>query len=149
MEHTFSEHVLTGRSKATGNFGLAIFAGLAASVFGSLVWMGIALATGWQVDFLALGVAVLVGGAIHLNGKGSHLLYGVLGIFFTFLGCLVGEIGVAIVQSSSNLGWDYYRAFKHVHWGELTLALIGQITPLMGVVYAVSAFLAYKLSINK
>jgi len=138
-----------GRAPFRGNFVLAVIAGLAAAAVGSIIWMGVALGTGWQVDFLALVVAVLVGSAIRSSGRGSHVIFGALGVFYTLLGCLVGRIGVTMFQATADLGWDYYAAFKHIHLGALILALINQTTWTMAAIYAVAAFVAYKLSFRK
>jgi hypothetical protein len=148
MEQTFSEHLLSERGRSHGNFVLAVIAGLATGSFGAGIWMGVSLLTGWHAVPLALGIGLLVGWAVRASGQGSHFIYGALGVMFTLLTCLVGELGVAIV-SATNSSLDLYGALTHIHIDAMIVAIIGQISPTEGVLYAVSAFMAYKISIVK
>ena len=148
MEHTFPEDVLPDEVPSNGNLVLALIAGLAAAVVGSLVWMGITLAAGWHVGYVALGIGALVGLAIRFAGRGSHIIYGVMGVVFTLLSCLVGEIGVAI-QSATTPQFDFYAVLMRVDLAAMVANIITQTSPMMAVVYAVGLLEAYKLSIRK
>ena len=148
MEHTLSEHYLTGKDAGRGNFVLAVIAGLSSSILSALIWLAIDLITGWHSAFSALGVAVLIGLSIRLSGQGSDFIYGVLGIIFTLLGCLAGEIGVSL-QLATTPWFDMYGVLMHVDVIAMTFAILSQVTPLMMVVYGIASFEAYMLSIEK
>ena len=148
MGHTFSEHLLSERGRTRGNFVLAAIAGLVMAFLGAFIWMGISLLTDWYVVPLALAIGGMVGWAIRASGQGSRFLYGVLGVLFTLLACLLGELGVAII-SATNASLDLYGALTHIHFDSMIIAIVTHITPTAGAIYAVSGFVAYKLSIQK
>jgi hypothetical protein len=148
MEQTFSENILLERGRSHGNFVLAVIAGTVVALVGAVVWLCVGLATGWQVGPLALPLGLAVGWSIGASGRGTHFVYGVMGIIFTGLACLAGQILLAIVMATtSNL--DLFSVIDHLQIDQLIVAIIGQISPMMAAIYAVSAFVAYKLSFRK
>jgi hypothetical protein len=150
VDHTFSTHVLTERIPSRGNFVLALLAGLAAAVVGAVIWMGVMLTTGWDMGsvVLTLGVGLMVGLAIRINGNGSNFIYGMLGIAFTLLSCLVGEIGVAL-QSATTSQLDLYAVIMHIDLISLISSIVSHTSLMMLAAYVVGSILAYKLSIRK
>jgi len=146
MAHAFSEHYLTERNARQGNIVLAVLAALTMSVIGTVVWIGISLATGWHPGLLALVIAVMVGASVRLSGQGSHFIFGVIGVAFTLLSCLAGEIGVSL-QLATTPVFDLYGVLMHVDIVALTCAIISHVSSVMMVVYGVSACIAYTISI--
>jgi hypothetical protein len=146
MEHAFSEHYLTERDSNHGHYVLALLAALTMAVIGTLIWVGITFITGWHPGLLALVIAVMVGASVRMSGRGSHFTFGVIGVAFTLLSCLAGEISVSL-QLATTPVFDLYGVLMHVDLISLSIAIINQITPVMMVIYGVSAYLAYTLSI--
>jgi hypothetical protein len=146
MEHTISQHYLTEQESHHGHFVLAVLAALTMAFIGALVWVGVTLITGWHPGLLALVIAVMVGVSVRVSGRGSHFIFGVIGVVFTLLSCLVGEIGVSL-QLATTPWFDLYGVLMHVDLISLTSATINQISTVMMVIYGVSAYIAYTLSI--
>jgi len=149
MEHAFPEHILMERDRSHGNFVLAVLAGLASGACGTVIWLVVSLIVGWEdAGFSALGVGLLVGMCIRSGGRGTHFIFGVLGVIFTLGACLLGSAAAAIVSATTS-SLDLYGAFMHIKMGFLVTALINETTPLMAGVYAFAAFEAYMLSYRK
>jgi hypothetical protein len=145
MEHTFSEHYLREKS-AHGNFVLALIAGFAVALIGAIIWIGIAMITGWHPGFMALVIAVTVGLSVRLSGRGSHFIFGLIGVVFTFLSCLAGEIGVTLQLATTPL-YDLYGVLMHVDLIAMSYSVVTHASTVMMVVYGISAYVAYVLSI--
>jgi len=148
MEHAFADHYLTGREVHHGNFVLALIAGFVMAVLCAVIWLAINLITGWHSAFSSLAVAAVVGYSIRLSGQGPYFFYGVLGIVFTLLSCLMGEIGVSL-QLATTPFFDFYGVLTHVDIIAMSSAIIGELSPVMALVYGIASFEAYMLSIQK
>ncbi len=136
------------RVSSRGNLVLALIAGFAAAFIGALLWIAITLSTGWNASLVALGVGLMVGLAIRMSGRGSHFIYGVLGAGFTLLGCLAGQMGVAL-QLATNAKLDLYAVLTRVDLVAMASAIVSHASPMMMVVCGIGAFEAYQLSIRK
>ncbi len=65
---------------------------------------------------------------------------------FTLLSCLVGEMLVSL-QLATTPWFDLYGVLMRVDLLALSYALISHVTPVMMLVYGVSSYIAYSLSI--
>jgi len=127
---------------------LAFLAGLAAAVVGAGIWMGITVATGLHVGYVALGVGALVGFAVRFAGNGTHAGYGIIGATFTALGCIAGEV-LAVIWESTSPQVSFPDAFAHVDLSLLITNIVTKADPITYLIYGIGIFEGYKLSIRR
>jgi len=130
------------------NLPFGILAGTVAAIVGALIWMGITVATGMHVGYVALGVGALVGLAVRYVGHGSSMIFGIIGAVFTLIGCLGGEI-LTMVQLSTTPQHDFYSVLTTVDLTQLVPRILDKTDPIMYLIYAIGIFEGYKLSIRK
>jgi len=130
------------------NLVLGVLAGGLAAVIGAVIWMGITVATGWHVGYVALGVGALVGLAIRTAGNGTGFIFGAAGAVLTLLGCLGGEI-LATIQLATTPQRDFVSVLSSVNLVEMVKNIATQTDPIMYLIYAIGIFEGYKLSIRK
>ena len=133
---------VTGRG---GNLFLGIFAGLVAAVIGSAIWMGITIATGMHIGYVALGVGALVGFAIRYAGHGTSIVFGIFGAVFTFLSCLCGEV-LSVLEKSTSGQQGLLDLLKTADLVQVTGNIFAQTDLIMYLIYAIGIFEGYKLS---
>jgi len=149
MSDQFAKDVTTDGVRGHGeNLFLGIMAGAIAAIVGALIWMGITVATGLHVGYVALGVGALVGLTIRFAGNGTSMIFGVFGAVLTLLGCLGGEI-LTVVQLSATPQHDFFSLLTSVDLGQLVPRIVEKMDPIMYLIYAIGIFEGYKLSIRK
>jgi hypothetical protein len=149
MSQQFAKNVaVDGVRGREENIPFGILAGALAAVVGALVWMGITVATGLHVGYVALGVGALVGLAVRYVGNGRSMIFGIIGAVLTLIGCLGGEI-LTVVQLSSTPQHDFYNVLTTVDLTQLVPRILDQTDPIMYLIYAIGIFEGYKLSIRK
>ena len=130
------------------NFPFGFLAGAGAAVIGALVWMGITVATGLHVGYVALGVGALVGLAVRYVGNGTGMIFGIIGAVWTLIGCLGGEI-LTMVKLSTTPQHDFYSTLTAVDLTQMVPRILDKMDPIMYLIYAIGIFEGYKLSIRK
>ena len=73
------------------NLLIALLAGIAAAVVGTIVWAAITVTTGYQIGYMAIAVGFIVGYAVRL-GNGIDKIFGVLGAALALGGCVLGNL---------------------------------------------------------
>jgi hypothetical protein len=132
-----------------GNLLLGILAGLGAAIVGALVWMGVTVATGLHVGYVALGVGALVGLAIRWAGRGTTPVFGFAGAILTIIGCIAGESLTVIQLIAAHQGQGFFDILPRVNPGKLVEAVITDSSPITYLIYAIGVWEGYKLSIFK
>src|SRR5688572_28318618 len=66
---------------------MALVSGFLASLIAAFIWALITYITHYQIGFMAIGVAFLVGYAVRYFGKGMTPAFGVVGAVFSLFGC--------------------------------------------------------------
>ena len=149
MSQQFAKEVVMDGVRGRGeNLFLGLLAGAVAALIGALIWMGITIATGFHVGYVALGVGALVGFAVRYAGNGTGVIFGVVGAVLTLAGCLGGEV-LAVLQLSANAQHNFYDVVTHADWIQLVTNIFSQMDPIMYLIYAIGIFEGYKLSIRK
>jgi len=149
MSQQFAKNVMVDGVRGRGeNIFLGILAGTIAAVLGAAIWMGITVATGMHVGYVALGVGALVGLAIRFAGNGTGITFGIIGAVLTLAGCLGGEI-LTVVQLSSTPQRDFYHTLMTIDLTQLISNIFNRMDPIMYLIYGIGIFEGYKLSIRK
>ncbi len=149
VSQQFSKDVVVDGVRGRGqNLFLGILSGTVAAIVGALIWMGITVATGMHIGYVAIGVGALVGLAVRYGGNGTGMIFGIVGAVLTLLGCLGGEV-LTVIQLSVTPERDFYHTLTAVDLSQLLANLVGRMDTLMYVIYGIGIFEGYKLSIRK
>jgi hypothetical protein len=149
MSQQFAKDVtMDGVRGREENLLFGTFAGIIAAIVGALIWMGITVATGLHVGYVALGVGALVGLAVRFVGNGRGMIFGIIGAVLTLIGCLGGEV-LTVVQLSSTPQRDFYNTLTTMDLTQLITNIFDKMDPIMYLIYAIGIFEGYKLSIRK
>lgn len=82
---------LQERIQEEQNLSLGIVAGLAAAVLGAILWGVISFFTGYQIGWVAIGVAFMVGWSLRQFGKGVDKIFGIAGAALSLVSCILGN----------------------------------------------------------
>ena len=149
MSQQFASDVTMDGVRSRGeNLLLGILAGIVAALVGAGIWMGITIATGMHVGYVALGVGALVGLAVRLAGNGRSMIFGIVGALLTLAGCLGGEI-LTVVQLATSAEHDFYDTLTTLDLIQTVTNIVTHMDPIMYLIYAIGIFEGYKLSIRK
>ncbi len=148
MAKKFSGDMIMDGMEQEGSLVVAILAGAIAAIVGAGAWMGITVATGLHVGYVALGIGALVGFAIRLSGSGTGIIFGIVGAVWTLLSCLTGEF-LTQIQLATTPQHDFYAVLISVNMGDMLTTILNQTSPITYLIYAIGIFEGYKLSIRK
>jgi len=83
---------LRERMKEEQNPIMGILSGLLAAIIGAVIWAAITVITTYQIGWMAIGVAFLVGWSVRRWGRGVDKYFGIFGAALALFGCLLGNI---------------------------------------------------------
>lgn len=82
----------SGIGPGEGNMVLGVVGGLAGALVGAVIWGLIAISSGYEIGFIAIGVGVLCGfGVLLLSRGGQGITYGLIASGCSLLGILLGK----------------------------------------------------------
>jgi hypothetical protein len=135
----------TGAS--TQNLPMGLVAGLAAAAVGAAVWALITVLTEFQIGWMAVGVGFLVGWAVRLAGKGSTMVFGVLGAALALGGCLAGNLLTICIFGARQLNLPVFDMIARLT-PALTRDLMWETSgPMDLLFYALAVYEGYRFSI--
>jgi hypothetical protein len=79
------------------NFFMGIIGGLAAFIAGVGLWTGTMLLLSYKLDWMALGVGLMIGFSVRLLGKGVEWKFGIIGAILAFFGSISGNLLTACI----------------------------------------------------
>jgi hypothetical protein len=144
--------LLIAELRAKENFLLALVGGLAAAVVGAIAWALVTAATNYQIGWMAVGVGLLVAGAVRTLGRGIDKSFGHLGVTLSVFGCLLGNLlSICMVVASQEEGVGPLAVLAHVggHPAIIPGALIAAFHPLDLLFYGIAVYAGYRFSIRR
>jgi hypothetical protein len=139
---------ITAEVHKPGNFILGFLAGLFAAIVGALLWMGVDVGLDMHLGLVAIAIGALVGFAIRLAGHGSNPIFGIMGALLTLAGCFAGDI-LAMLYRQISPEHDFYNIATNADYAQMANIVVGHISPMGYVIYAIALYEGYKLSIVK
>jgi hypothetical protein len=129
----------------------ALVGGVTAALAGALVWALITMATSHHAGWMAIGMGLLIGGAIRTMGRGEGKSFGYLGAAVWILGCLLGSFlsvcaFIAGQESISPLSVLTYISSKPAM---IPGAMIGAFHFLDPLFWGVGVYVAYRLAFRR
>jgi hypothetical protein len=138
-----------GGAPSQGNLVAGILAGVVGAAVGAVVWGLIAIITGTEIGWVAVGVGALVGAAVRNFGKGFTPAFGVVGAVLALLGCVGGRLlAIAVYVSGDGeiSAMEFISGLNLARTAELLRLSFNHID----IVFALLAVGGgYKLSINE
>ncbi len=147
----FKLEVLRQQAGEKQNLLLGLVAGVAAAVIGAILWAVITVFTNHQIGWMAIGVGLLVGLAVHQFGRGIDPIYGILGAVLAFLGCLVGNLLAVAILASQEGTVSLVEALLVFLIAPETVIEVLQITfqPIDFLFYGLAIYEGYRFSFGK
>jgi len=132
---------------APSNLMFAVAAGVVAMLVGTAIWVGITVATNFQIGYMAVGVGFLVGLAMRFAGRGVGQPYHVIGAVLALLGCALGNLFTGCVLVAR----EYQVSFGEV-LSKLDVEMAGEImgamfSPMDILFYVLAAMAGWKYSV--
>ena len=131
----------------SSNLMLGVAAGLVAMLVGTAIWVGVTVATNFQIGYMAVGVGFLVGLAMRFAGRGEGRPYQVIGAVLALLGCALGNLftGCVLVAREFNVGFGEVVANLDL---ETTGEIMGAMfSPMDLLFYALAAMAGWRYSV--
>lgn len=142
---------LQERIQEEQNLSLGIMAGLAATLLGAILWGAITFFTNYQIAWMAIGVAFMVGWSVRQFGKGVDKIFGFIGAGLALLSCLLGNFFmlVAVIAqetAASPLDVLFYMILNPAANLELFAAAFSPIDLLF---YGFAIYYGYQYSFRR
>src|SRR5262245_50320123 len=92
----------------------AVLAGMTTAILGGLLWACVMGLLHRRLGFLALGIGFAVGSAVRHFGRGRTEIFGVIAMFSSVAGCLIGDIAGGLVLLSEAQHLDLGYVLRHM-----------------------------------
>ena len=131
----------------SSNLMLGVAAGVVAMFVGTAIWVGITVATNFQIGYMAVGVGFLVGLAMRFAGRGTGQPYHAIGAGLALLGCALGNLFTGCVLVAR----EFQTSFGEV-LANLDIEMAGEImgamfSPMDILFYVLAAMAGWKYSV--
>lgn len=133
----------------SSNLPLAIIGGALAAIVGAVVWAAITIITNFEVGYVAVGLAFLVGLAVRNLGRGDSQVYGVVGAICSLAGIALGKIFTLIWFVADKNSVSVFAAISHIDWGKAIQVIGENLGPIDFVFGFFAIVLGFKYSMRK
>jgi hypothetical protein len=133
------------------SFSLALVGGLVAAAAGAMVWTLTPVATGHRAGWMAIGVGLLVGGAVRVLGRGIDKSFGYLGAALSVFGCLLGNLLSVCTIVAAQQGLSTPNVLAHVFSNPVLIpaAMIATFRSMDLLFYGIAVYEGYRLSFRR
>jgi hypothetical protein len=133
------------------NLTLGIIAGAAAALLGAILWGAITYFTQYQISWMAIGVAFMVGWSLRQFGKGVDKIFGVFGAVLALGSCLLGNFltfAAIIARELSASFFDVLLFMLSDPAADLEI-FIAAFSPIDLLFYGVAIYYGYQYSFRR
>lgn len=123
--------------------------GLVAGFIGAIIWVAIAVATGYNVGLIAVLIGAMVGFAIRKAGKGVETKFGIMGAIIAFLSVLMGNIIIYLSIAAVQFDLDLITLIGNLNFSNATELVIGSTSVIDFLFYGIAIWEGYKFSFRK
>jgi hypothetical protein len=131
------------------SFPIAAGGGLLAGVIGALAWAAITAAMNAPTTWMAIGVGLLVGGAVRILGQGLDRSFGRLGAGLSLFACVLGNCLANSTFVARDVGLSVTSVLAQISPSALPRLIVATFHPLDIVFYAAALYLGYRLSFRR
>jgi hypothetical protein len=137
------------RLRVEQNLAGGVVAGLVAALIGAGVWALVTVLSGYQIEWMAVGVGFLVGFAVRWMGKGIDQVFGIAGSILSLLGCALGNLLTVCAMISSQFGVPLLEVILRLDVN-LVMELMVETFNVMDVLfYGIAIYEGYRLSFRQ
>jgi hypothetical protein len=135
--------------EAGESFPAGILAGAAAALIGASLWAFVTVTTGFQIGWMAVGIAFLVGFTIRRVGRGISRRFAIAGAAISLGGCCAGNIfsAIAIIAASNEV--SFFDVLGNIGLLNALGLLVAIFHPVDLVFYVLAVTAGYKYSVIK
>jgi hypothetical protein len=129
------------------NLVFAFAAGVVAMLVGTAIWVGITVATNFQIGYMAVGVGFLVGLAMRFAGRGVGQPYHLIGAVLALAGCALGNLftGCVLVARAEEVSFGKVLSALNL---EMAGTIMGAMfSPMDILFYVLAAMAGWKYSV--
>ena len=131
----------------TSNLPFAVGAGVVAMFVGTAIWVGITVATNFQIGYMAVGVGFLVGLAMRFAGRGVGQPYHAIGAVLGLLGCALGNLFTGCVLLAREVETSFGDVLSKLDV-EMAGSIMGAMfSPMDILFYVLAAMAGWKYSV--
>lgn len=129
------------------NLMFGVMAGVAAMLVGTAIWVGITVATNYQIGYMAVGVGFLVGLAMRKIGRGQTKRFQVVGATLSLLGCALGNLftGCELIALENEVSFWAVAGSLNVELVEAIMTAM--FSPMDLLFYVLGAMAGWKYSV--
>jgi hypothetical protein len=144
-------NLLAPESCTERTFSLALIGGLVAALVGATLWALLAVATSYHLASMAIGVGLLVGGAVRLLGRGTDRSCSRLSVALVIFGCLLGNLLSVCLVLAGQKGLAPWTVLSYVCTNPTMVpaAFIAMFRSLDPLFYGLALYAGYRLSLRK
>ena len=124
-------------------------AGAVAALVGAGAWALVAVLTGYQIGFMAIGVGFLVGLAVQFAGKGISKIFGVMGAALALVGCLLGNYFAVAHFVGEAEGLGFFDTLSRISPAAIPELMMVTFSPMDLIFYGIAVYEGFKLSFRK
>jgi hypothetical protein len=141
--------VIGERLLAEQNFGGAVLAGGIAALAGGTVWAVLTVQTQYQIVWMAIGMAFLVGLAVRVFGKGFDSVFGAVGAVWSVVGCLIGNLLAVYGFIGQHEGASVLSVMAAIEPWVIPKIMIETFEPIDLAFYGCAIYLGYRYSFRE
>jgi hypothetical protein len=135
--------------KMEQNLPLGILGGGVGGLLGAIGWAMVTYFTEYQIGWLAIGVAFLVGLGVSRLGKGFDRIFGFAGALIALFSVLLGNFLASIGFLARALEVGYFEMLLGFNYGMFFQWLAETFNPMDLLFYGLAAYFGYRFSFRK
>lgn len=131
----------------TENLLFGAIAGVVGMLAGTAIWVGITVATNYQIGYMAVGVGLLVGLAMRFAGRGYSPTFAGVGAVLSLLGCALGNLFTGCVLVAREFETTFGAVVTSLDVEMATGIMQAMFSPMDILFYALGAWAGWKYSV--
>jgi hypothetical protein len=131
----------------TENMMLGVIAGLVGMAVGTAIWVGITVATEYQIGYMAVGVGFLVGIAMRFAGRGQSQAFALVGAALSLVGCALGNLFTGCVIVAREFETTFGDVVANLDFEMISSIMQAMFSPMDILFYALGAWAGWKYSV--
>jgi len=128
---------------------IAALGGLLAVMAGALAWTIITAIVNVPTTGMAIGMGLLVGGAVRFLGRGLDKSFGCLGAGLSLLTCILGNCLANSTFIARDVGLPVTSVLAQISPGALPRLVVATFHPIDLLFYGLALYLGYRLSFRR
>jgi hypothetical protein len=131
-----------------GDTAKAQLAAVAAGLLGAILWGFVTYFTHFILGYFAIGLGVLVGISVKHFGKGSGMIFGIIGGLYALASCFLGMLFSLIFFAAASNNISFVDILFMVDYGEVVKIYFEEFDMHDIAFYGIAFGSAFKISMN-